>query len=33
MSKLIIFGGGNLGSEALEYIGDLDNNKIQVTGY
>ena len=32
MSKLIIFGGGGLGSEVLEYINDLDNKKIQIAG-
>ena len=32
MSKLIIFGGGGLGIEILEYINDLNNNKIQIAG-
>ena len=32
MSKLIIFGGGGLGIEALEYINDAHKNDIQIEG-
>ena len=29
MSKLIIFGGGGLGSEVIEYINEFDNKKFR----